>query len=75
MTSPMTTATTGPELERELLARLGLTSRANSLEIQTAHDDLVEYLERAPADLRAWARREIEAAMAAKSTFGSESRA
>ena len=62
MTPTTSTATTGPELERELLARLGLTSRANSLEIQTAHDDLVEYLERAPSDLRAWARREIEAA-------------
>ncbi len=60
MTAFTSAASTGPGLERELLARLGLTARANALEIQTAHDDLVEYLERAPSDLRAWARREIE---------------
>jgi cytochrome c-type biogenesis protein CcmH/NrfG len=48
--------------ERELLARLGLTEDANTQMIEAAHDELVEYLEKAPGDLRSWARREIAAA-------------
>lgn len=49
-------------VERELLARLGLTTDASSQEIEAAHDELVEYLERAPHDLHGWAQREIAAA-------------
>jgi cytochrome c-type biogenesis protein CcmH/NrfG len=48
--------------ERELLARLGLTEAANTQMIEAAHDELVAYLEKAPGDLRSWARREIAAA-------------
>ena len=48
--------------ERELLARLGLTTDASSQEIEAAHDELVEYLERAPHDLHAWVQRELAAA-------------
>jgi tetratricopeptide (TPR) repeat protein len=46
-------------LERELLARLGLTSDASAQDIETAHDDLLSFLETAPGDLRAWTQREI----------------
>ncbi len=46
-------------LERELLQRLGLTSDANAQDIETAHDDLVKFLEGAPHELRDWAAREI----------------
>jgi cytochrome c-type biogenesis protein CcmH/NrfG len=50
-----------PAVERELLARLGLPAGASSQEVEAAHDDLVEYLEKAPTDLRAWSQREIAA--------------
>jgi len=46
-------------VERELLARLGLTSDASAQEIETAHEDLLRFLETAPGDLRAWSHREI----------------
>jgi tetratricopeptide (TPR) repeat protein len=46
-------------LERELLARLGLTADASAQDIETAHDDLLGFLETAPGDLRAWTQREI----------------
>ena len=49
-------------VERELLARLGLTTDASSQEVEAAHDELVEYLEHAPHDLHGWAQREIAAA-------------
>lgn len=49
-------------VERELLARLGLTTDASSQEIEVAHDDLIAYLEHAPHDLHGWAQREIAAA-------------
>lgn len=52
---------TAPAVERELLARLGLPAGASSQEVETAHDDLVDYLEKAPTDLRAWSQREIAA--------------
>jgi len=50
------------QLERELLARLGLSADANSLDIQNAHDELTAFLERAPRDLGPWARRQIDIA-------------
>jgi len=50
------------QLERELLARLGLSADANSLDIQNAHDELTSFLERAPRDLGPWARRQIDVA-------------
>ncbi len=49
-------------MERELLDRLGLTRDANTQDVETAHDDVVRFLESAPGDLRAWAQREIAAA-------------
>ena len=49
-------------LERELLAQLGLAKDANAQEIEAAHDELVEFLERAPHGLQGWARRQIAAA-------------
>jgi len=48
--------------ERALLAALGLPHDANAQDIQVAHDRLVEYLERAPRALHAWAERGIAAA-------------
>jgi tetratricopeptide (TPR) repeat protein len=50
-----------PAVERELLARLGLPAGASSQEVEVAHDDLVDYLEKAPTDLRAWSQRQIAA--------------
>jgi cytochrome c-type biogenesis protein CcmH/NrfG len=50
------------ELERELLARLGLPADASSLDIQNAYDELTSFLERAPRDIGRWARRQIDIA-------------
>lgn len=50
---------TAAAVERELLARLGLRTDASSQDVESAHDQLIEYLEGAPADLRPWAQREI----------------
>jgi cytochrome c-type biogenesis protein CcmH/NrfG len=49
-------------LERDLLARLGLSGDANSVDIQNAHDELIAFLENAPRDLGHWARRQIDIA-------------
>lgn len=49
-------------LENELLARLGLSARASSQDVETAHDELVRFLESAPHELRSWAQREVAAA-------------
>ena len=46
-------------VERELLGRLGLRADASSQDVESAHDQLIEYLEQAPRDLRPWAQREI----------------
>jgi tetratricopeptide (TPR) repeat protein len=46
-------------VERELLGRLGLRADASSQDVESAHDQLIEYLEQAPPDLRPWAQREI----------------
>ena len=55
----MTLRTKPTSVERDLLASLGLPADASSQEVETAHDELVAYLEKAPAELRLWARREI----------------
>ncbi len=55
-------AVSSNQLERELLARLGLSGDANSLDIQSAHAELTAFLERAPRDLATWARRQIDIA-------------
>lgn len=60
-TKPAARAERAP-IEPELLARLGLAPDASAQEVDAAHDELVAYLEQAPHDLRAWARRQIEAA-------------
>ena len=48
--------------EHELLARLGLSDGASEDEVETAHNDVVAFLEEAPADLRDWARGQLAAA-------------
>jgi cytochrome c-type biogenesis protein CcmH/NrfG len=48
--------------DRELLAGLGLPERASSRDVESAHDRIVAFLEGAPSDLAAWARREAAAA-------------
>jgi len=50
---------TSTSVEGTLLARLGLPPEASSQEVETAHDELVEFLESAPPDLRTWARGQI----------------
>jgi len=47
------------ELERELLARLGLSVDANTQDLENAHDDLIAFLEDAPHELHSWAGRQI----------------
>ncbi len=42
--------------EHELLARLGLGPGASNDEVEAAHDDILEYLAKAPGSLRGWAR-------------------
>jgi tetratricopeptide (TPR) repeat protein len=49
-------------VERVLLARLGLGGGASAADIETAHDDLLEFLDSAPRDLRAWADAQMAAA-------------
>jgi tetratricopeptide (TPR) repeat protein len=44
--------------DRELLTRLGLPPAASPEEIETAHQNVIDYLARAPRDLRAWARQQ-----------------
>lgn len=48
--------------ERELLARLGLTDKASDDDVETAHTELVRFLQGAPAGLATWAEREIASA-------------
>ena len=52
-------AMTSTQLERELLGRLGLSMDANSQDLERAHDELIEFLELAPHDLRSWADRQV----------------
>jgi cytochrome c-type biogenesis protein CcmH/NrfG len=49
-------------LERELLTRLGLGTGASNDQLEAAHDEVVRYLEAAPAALRAWAAAQVDAA-------------
>jgi tetratricopeptide (TPR) repeat protein len=50
---------TSSELERELLARLGLTVDANTQDLERAHDELIAFLETAPHELHGWVERQI----------------
>lgn len=43
------------ELKQELLGRLGLRTDAGDQEVEAAHNDLVEFLELAPHELKSWA--------------------
>jgi len=51
-----------PTAEHELLSRLGLSDGASEDEVETAHNDLVAFLEGAPSELHAWARSQVAAA-------------
>lgn len=53
------------EVTRTLLARLGLPPEASPDEARDARDRLVAFLDSAPPDLSAWARRQARAADAA----------
>ena len=57
--APTLTPNARARAERELLARLGLTDKASDDDVETAHTDLVQFLEGAPAGLQAWAAREL----------------
>ena len=57
--TPTLTEDARASAERELLARLGLTDKASDDDVETAHTDLVRFLEAAPVALQAWAGREI----------------
>jgi cytochrome c-type biogenesis protein CcmH/NrfG len=46
--------------ERELLARLGLGPGASDAELEAAHDEILDYLGRAPSALAAWAARQVD---------------
>jgi tetratricopeptide (TPR) repeat protein len=53
-------ATAGSQLETEqfrseLLDRLGLTGNPSDQDVETAHDELVEFLENAPHEVHSWA--------------------
>jgi tetratricopeptide (TPR) repeat protein len=50
---------TSKEVERELLARLGLSMDANTQDLERAHDELIDFLELAPHELRGWAERQV----------------
>jgi tetratricopeptide (TPR) repeat protein len=45
-------------LEKDLLARLGLGSGASNEQIESAHEEIAQYLDRSPAGLRAWSARQ-----------------
>src|SRR3990170_4815744 len=48
-------------LERELLARLGLGPGASNEQIESAHEEIAQFLDRAPHALRGWAARQMAA--------------
>lgn len=54
--------TAGTPSEAELFARLGLTSGASNRDVESAHDEIIAFVARAPEDLRAWAERQTAAA-------------
>jgi tetratricopeptide (TPR) repeat protein len=43
------------EIRNELLNRLGLAASASDQEVESAHDELVEFLDQAPHDVKSWA--------------------
>jgi tetratricopeptide (TPR) repeat protein len=50
---------TSKQLERELLGRLGLSIDANTQDLERAHDEVIDFLELAPPELRGWADRQV----------------
>lgn len=53
-----TSTTTSPaHVKTDLLARLGLDPAADDQAVETAHDHIVDFLDEAPDDIRAWADR------------------
>jgi tetratricopeptide (TPR) repeat protein len=53
-----TSSTTSPaRVKKDLLARLGLRAEADDQEVEATHDQIVDYLEGAPSDIRGWADR------------------
>jgi tetratricopeptide (TPR) repeat protein len=61
MNAPRGTRSDVDRFERELLARLGLTSQVNTQDIEAAHEALIEFLAGAPHELKQWAQREVAA--------------
>ena len=53
---------TAKQVERELLGRLGLSMDANTQDLERAHDELIEFLELAPHELRGWADHQVDLA-------------
>ena len=51
-----------PTAEHDLLSRLGLSDGASEDEVESAHNEVVDFLESAPADLRDWARVQLAVA-------------
>jgi len=49
-------------LERELLARLGLSPGYGDGDLETAHEEVVAFLATAPGSLRRWAERQTDSA-------------
>jgi tetratricopeptide (TPR) repeat protein len=59
--TPHLSTSNGTGLTGDLLDRMGLTGGASQEDIERSHDAIVEFLQRAPRDLRGWAGREIVA--------------
>ena len=51
-----------PMAEHDLLSRLGLSDGASEDEVESAHNDVVAFLQGAPGELRTWARGQLAAA-------------
>jgi cytochrome c-type biogenesis protein CcmH/NrfG len=51
-----------PTAEHDLLSRLGLSDGASEDDVETAHNDVVAFLETAPSELRDWALSQVAAA-------------
>ncbi|MBC7305643.1 MAG: hypothetical protein H5T80_01710, partial [Dietzia sp.] len=52
-----TTTTSAARVKSDLLARLGLDGSADDQAVESTHEQIVEYLEGAPDDIRGWADR------------------
>lgn len=57
-----------------LLARLGLNGSASDAEVEAAHQEVVDFLLRAPSSLRAWAERRLAEADEAYAILGGADR-